>query len=107
MKSTITREWALKAAQASAAEERESDVVVQASRPTGKLLSTWPHGHPEQTMLYMNGRDGGSFHCPAGLAGGGICGCNVFTPIGENRYQCNSCQAEYVGARRESSPPTV
>lgn len=40
----------------------------------------------EQVMPKVGGK---SFRCD--------CGCNVFTKIGEYRYECNACTARYQG----------
>lgn len=42
----------------------------------------------KQVMLYVGGSKK-SYRC--------ICGCNVFTVIGEKKYRCNSCKSESCG----------
>lgn len=36
------------------------------------------------TLIYL-GDSTKSFHC--------TCGCNVFTKLGDGRYECNACEA--------------
>jgi hypothetical protein len=43
---------------------------------------------PHCCMVHLNGSKQ-SFRC--------TCGCNVFSVIGDHRYQCNSCLETYTG----------
>lgn len=50
-----------------------------------------------QVIIYLNGRENGSFHCDyRGEDFVGECGCNVFTKLSKNKYKCNSCKSIYT-----------
>lgn len=42
---------------------------------------------PNNVMVYVGGSKT-SFRC--------TCGCNVFTPCGDHKYRCNSCETIYT-----------
>lgn len=41
-------------------------------------------------MVFLEKDKGSSFHCE-------VCGANVFTKSGTNKYYCNGCDARYIG----------
>lgn len=52
-------------------------------------MESWKVGEiGEQQMIHVNGEP---FRCD--------CGGNVFTRVGELRYECNSCHSRYIGEK--------